>query len=190
MKTKQINSGRKHKSSDQIQRLWGDIGVVDAKNDLRVFIHPEDIRKATRKDPGCCVFAEACKRQFSATKVLFWRSVAYVELPGPGGLPRVERFLLSSVTRRLIENFDKGNDLGTNLGFDLIRPKPSMTLKAKTQRNRKTALLKGISKVKSKATRPNGRFNDPAIVIDLSVRNGSGRVQFKKELQVRHTEGA
>lgn len=107
--TVRTSSCRKTKSYDEIKRHWGDVEVIDAEKDLRVFIQPQDLRSAKAKDPGCCVFAQACKRQFAASKVLFWRSVAYVELPGPDGRRRVERFYLSSEMRDLIENFDKGN---------------------------------------------------------------------------------
>jgi len=192
MATKKVLGGSQ-KSLNEIQRVWGDIDVVDAKKDLRVFIQPEDVKRATRQDPGCCVFAEACKRQFSATKVLFWRSIAYVELPGPDGSRRVERFTLSPEMRDLIENFDKGNAVGTDAGFELKRPRPSTTLAASRQKNlkhrlRRKALLRGTCREDKKVNRGIARFKDPSIVVDLAVRNGSGRVQFKKELRARRTE--
>jgi hypothetical protein len=134
--TVRTSSCRKTKSYDEIKRHWGDVEVIDAEKDLRVFIQPQDLRSAKAKDPGCCVFAQACKRQFAASKVLFWRSVAYVELPGPDGRRRVERFYLSSEMRDLIENFDKGNQVATVAGFELKRPVPSETFDAKSARNK------------------------------------------------------
>lgn len=183
------------KSYEEIKRHWGQIEVVDAANNLRVFIQPEDVKSATAKDPGCCVFAQACKRQFAATKVLFWRSVAYVELPGPDGKRRVERFQLSSKMRALIENFDRGQPVETCAGFELRRPNAAQTLDGQAARNRaweakrKEALLKGtanghrrITAGVKKGSQGEGKYSKPAIVIDLEIRNGTGRVQFKKEL--------
>lgn len=187
MGTNENYRGSQSRSIDEIRRVWGDVEVVDAKKDLRVFVQPEDVTKATKRHPGCCVFAQACKRQFSATKVLFWRSVAYVELPGPGGRRRVERFILSSDMRDLIENFDKGNDVATLAGFELKAPGPSRTFEGGAARHRRRrelkrkALIKGISNGEKRGNQGEGRFSKPAIVVDLEVRNGSGRVQFKKQ---------
>lgn len=187
-KTKRHSSCGKTRSYDEIKRHWGDIEVVDAAKNLRVFIQPGDVIGATAKDPGCCVFAQACKRQFAASKVLFWKSVAYVELPGPNGKRRVERFLLSPDMRNLIENFDKGNPVATVAGFELKKPKPSATFVGKLETNRawrarrKQALLKGVSSSPKNGVQGEGKYSKPAIVVDLEVRDGKGRVQFKKSL--------
>lgn len=187
MATKENFRGKQSRSLDEIRRVWGDVQVVDARKDLRVFIEPEDVKKATKKDPGCCVFAQACKRQFAATKVLFWKSVAYVELPGPGGKRRVERFILSPDMRDLIENFDKGNQVPTLAGFELKAPGPSRTFEGNAARQRRAyelkrkALIKGVRKAEKRGNQGDGSYSKPSIVVDLEVRNGTGRVQFKKE---------
>jgi hypothetical protein len=183
--SKRTSSCLKTKSYDEIKRHWGDIEVVDAAKDLRVFIQPQDVSSARAKDPGCCVFAQACKRQFAASKVLFWRSVAYVELPGPDGKRRVERFSLSPQMRDLIENFDKGIPVPTVAGFELKKPKPSATFAGKLENNRRwravrrNALLKGIRSPHKRGVQGQGKYSKPAIVVDLEVRDGKGRVQFK-----------
>ena len=184
-KRKGMNSSWNTRSLDEIKRHWGDIEVIDARKDLRVFIQPEDVSSATTKDPGCCVFAQACKRQFAATKVLFWRSVAYVELPGPDGKRRVERFSLSSEMRELIENFDKGNRVATVAGFELKKPRPSETFSGKLARNKKRgerrrkALLNGTSIRPKRGIQGQGKYSKPAIAVDLEVRDGKGQVHFK-----------
>jgi len=181
---RRTSSCRKTKSYDEIKRHWGDVEVIDAEKDLRVFIQPQDIRSATAKDPGCCVFAQACKRQFAASKVLFWRSVAYVELPGPDGKRRVERFTLPSEMRDLIENFDRGNKVAEVAGFELKRPRPTETLEGKLKKNRawkerhRKALLNGTAR-RNSGSQGKGKYSKPAIVVDLEVRDGKGRVQFK-----------
>jgi hypothetical protein len=179
--------GTQSRSLEEIKRVWGDIEVVDAEKDLRVFVQPEDVKQATKKDPGCCVFAQACKRQFAATKVMFWRSVAYVELPGPSGKRRVERFILSSEMRDLIEDFDKGNEVATLAGFELKAPVGSRTFEGNAARHRRTralkrkALIKGVRKGNKRGRQGEGRYSKPSIVVDLEVRNGAGRVHFKNE---------
>lgn len=184
-KVERTSSFRKTKSYDEIKRHWGEIEVVDAAKDLRVFIQPEDVSSATAKDPGCCVFAQACKRQFAATKVLFWKSVAYVELPGPDGKRRVERFMLSPEMRDLIENFDRGNRVADVAGFELKKPVPSETFAGKSKRNkarkeqRKKALLNGTKTPQKRGIQGEGKYGKPVIVVDLQVRSGRGRVQFK-----------
>lgn len=184
-KAKRTSSCRKNKSYDEIKRHWGDVEVVDAEKDLRVFIQPEDVNSATAKHPGCCVFAQACKRQFAATKVLFWKSVAYVELPGVDGKKRVERFQLGPNMRELIENFDKGMPVAEMAGFELKKPRPSYTLDGLLAKNRaskqrrRAALIKGTRDKGSSGTgKGKGAYSKPAIVVDLEVRDGKGRVQF------------
>jgi hypothetical protein len=189
---KSATMSRKSKSLEEIKRHWGDLEVIDARKDLRVFIQPEDVRSATVKDPGCCVFAQACKRQFAASKVLFWRRVAYVELPGPDGKRRVERFILSREMRDLIENFDRGNPVADVAGFELKKPPPAETLAGKICKNRvwkekrRKALLKGTALGSRRSTpgakkgsQGDGKYSKPALVVDLEVRDGKGRVQFK-----------
>ena len=184
-------------ASVEIKRHWGDIEVVDSRKDLRVFVQPEDVKSAVQKDPGCCVFAQACKRQFAATKVLFWKSVAYVELPGPGGKRRVERFQLSSEMREMIEDFDKGKQVIPEAGFELKRVRDSERFeyrsekRAKSKERRKIALLKGTATGEKKGAQGEGAFSKPAIVVDLEVRNGKGRVHFKNDgasLMKKHGE--
>jgi hypothetical protein len=112
----------------EIIRTWGDVPVVDAKKDLRVFMTPEDLKGARIKDPSACVFARACRRMFHATKVLIFRTVAYVELPNEDGSRRVERFVVGPAMRDLIEAFDRGEGVIPSAGFTLRAPPKSETL--------------------------------------------------------------
>ena len=193
---KRTSASRNTKSYEHIRRHWGDIEVVDAANDLRVFVQPQDVASATTKDPGCCVFAQACKRQFAATKVMFWKSVAYVELPGPDGTRRVERFTMSPDMRNLVENFDQGKSVIPDAGFLLKAPRPSYTLddklaKQKRWKNRRKAKITGTRSGdvgadgrEQGAGRGKGAYSKPAIVIDTNVRSGRGQVQFREKAEV------
>src|SRR5260370_8698813 len=80
----------KDQGAFDIERLWGEVEVVDALENLRVMILPEDVEKAVRQDPACCVFAQACRRQFGSSKVLFYRTLAYADLRTEDGNVRAE----------------------------------------------------------------------------------------------------
>jgi hypothetical protein len=171
---------KKNKISDPVQnhikRLWGGLPVIDGEHDLRVFINQSDLDNAVRKDPGACVFAAACKRIFGSSKVLFFKSVAYVDLPDGNGARRVERFEMPDKMRELIEAFDRGEMTIPEAGFLLKVPKASFTLEYRRNISRKTrkraALLKGTASYPRKVSRP--------ILIDMSVRNGTGMTHFIK----------
>jgi len=169
--------------ASSVERFWEGIPVQDATNDLRIMIKPCDLTKASRKDPGHCVFARACKRSFGTKKVLFLRTVAYVELPDEKGETKVERFMMSDSVQQLISDFDKGNKVIPHGGFLLLAPIPTAQLDY--QRNyyeslhkrKKEALLRGErlqtqerKKVKESPHKPRA--------VNLEVRNGTGLVQF------------
>jgi hypothetical protein len=165
-------------SDKQVERFWGKIPVVDAKKELRVFILPDDVRNACPKDADSCVFALACKRACGASRVLFFRTIAYVELPDKSGKMRVERFMISDDMKELISRFDRGLPVQENAGFTLLVPKPSKTLdnirkvSANNQRKRAEGVL--VSR-KLCGTRRNA---DP---MQYLVRSGTGKVQFVNE---------
>jgi hypothetical protein len=169
----------------RVRRLLGkDVEIIDAKRELRVFIRPEDLAKAVIRDPGECVFAQACKRQFGAGTVFFWRSRAFVELPGEDGVRRVERFVLPKEMRKLIEDFDSGRTIIPEAGFLLNAPTESQTLEHERIRRRprrrlerereeaKKRLLGTTTPRVSEAGKPT-RLRDRLI-----IRSGAGQVHF------------
>ena len=165
------------KTHKEIVRLWGDLEVVDADRDLRVFVRPSDVTSARAKDPGNCVFAKACQRQFDASKVLFFKSVAYVDLPGDDGVRRVERFEMPPAMRALVESFDRGRPVRDVAGFELRKPRPSQRFSKKqfplaTRRKPGSDVETGAKKRKTTRKRR-------SLKVDLSVRNGMGRCHFK-----------
>lgn len=169
-----------------IRRLWGDVEVIDAKNDLRVFITEDDVKRATPKDPMLCVFARACMRTFRATKILFWRTVAYVELPDQDGKHHVERFIMPDRMRDLIEAFDRGEGVVPEAGFVLRAPGPSQTLdgemkRSANQRASERRKLLGRRDGEPGIGQGKGKYRDGSRVVDASVRNGTGAVHFTVE---------
>ncbi len=166
------------KAARAIRRLWGELEVVDAEKDLRVFIRPSDVKDARTKDPGHCVFAKACQRQFDATKVMFFKSVAYVDLPGVDGVRRVERFQMSPDMRKLVESFDRGKPFRDVAGFELRKPRPSYTLEALNERDKRR--IRPARRVKPGNVPPKRSRRMKPLRVDLSVRSGVGQVKFKK----------
>jgi hypothetical protein len=179
-------------AANTIRNLWGKTPVRDAKHDLRVMILPEDCKKATRKDPACCVFAQACLRSFGAPRAIFFRTVAYVEIPDESGKMWAERFVLPPEMRSLVEAFDRGEEIIPKAGFLLSAPrgqKRSEVQHAKRKRireaaaeRRKRAMVLGTS---LPAVNPKGKYPDAIIDIDLRVRNGTGAVHFTPKSKVK-----
>lgn len=171
-----------------VKRVWGDAPVIDARKELRVMILPDDLEGAKRQDPGCCVFARACKRAFNSTKVLFFRTLAYVELPDSKGNIRVERFVLSKEMRRLIEDFDKGSEVIPKAGF-VLKPPGARGLDALAAGHRKRRaaspeLRKREAVERRKRARIHGtrvdKSDDSARTVGGLVRSGTGEVHFTR----------
>lgn len=190
-------STNKNQTRMDIQRLFGDLPVVEATADLRLFIKECDVSSASRKDSGNCVFAQACKRQFDSLHSFFYLSFAYVALTQEDGSIALERFSVPKKMEQLIRDFDKGIPIKDLAGFLLRAPSKSQTLKGSRERNRKHAAKRRKEKhrsaslvgyVKSRTSGPQAK----ARVIDLDVRNGSGMVHFIKRLskKVKHDKAA
>lgn len=178
---------KRNMSEDQrlaVTREWGGIEVIDAVKELRVMVLPEDVEGATPKDPGCCVFARACKRCFQSTKVMFFRTRAYVELPDADGKLRVERFMLSREMRRLIADFDTGKGVVPKGGFILSPPPPSRSLNGRPPKSAAEMIHNAeICRRSRERKKILGTASDPlasAWSVDGLVRSGEGAVHFTR----------
>lgn len=159
--------------------------VYDAESDMRVSIFFEDTQRAVKADPGKCVFAEACRRQFGTQSMAFNRTTAYVEITDDKGEHRYERFVLDAAAQQLIADFDKGGNPSDLVGrsYVLRKPLPSKTLKyqreARRQKflRRREAALKGeVVETKTTPSRPGHKQLSHA---DLQVRDGRGMVAMR-----------
>jgi hypothetical protein len=168
------------KVRDEIVRLWGDLPVVDSTADLRIIITPEDVRRATRKDPSCCVFAQAAKRQLGSTKVLFYRNVAYVDMPDEQGHRRVERYVMPKSMRGLVEAFDRGQVNIPPGGFLLKAPSPSQTLSGHLVYQRRHQHRRKLAGQRLLPLRQQHAACERSVTVDLSVRSGTGYVHFSR----------
>lgn len=178
---------RNRKSTQEIVSLWGDIPVADADHDLRVFIRPEDLAGAKRKEPESCVFARACRRAFGSRRVMFLRSIAYVELADNSGKHRVERFVLGPGMRDLIESFDRGAGIIPEAGFLLKAPSKCRTMEYnRCKQRRRTQRLRSRERTQKKREGTYVRRGQQGVGANKStpiisdVRNGSGAVHFTR----------
>ena len=178
------------------KRYWDDMTVVEAKNQLRIFVTSEDCDGAVQKDWGHCVFARACERQFGSRRVAFFRTVAYVELPQPGGNHVVERFSINKETSKQIEAFDKHGILPEG-GFILDVPPLSFKLDEKKRAAKKRAEKKQKAVIHGtfegdnnqntkKSSLMKGPQRHPDMV--LNWRSGTGKVQFVNNGKINSAE--
>jgi hypothetical protein len=72
---------------------------------------------------------------FHTTKIMFWRAVAYVELPDSKGQPHVYRFYLNQGVRKQIEAFDLGGRLATKTMFTLKAPTAGRRFDSESKRD-------------------------------------------------------
>jgi hypothetical protein len=128
-------SSKRDRARREIERGWGDTPVVDAKDNVRIFITPEDLNGAITNHPAQCVLARACQRMFGTDKVLFFKRTAFVGLPDELGIERVERFMLGETVREVIRTFDRGEPIIPHAGVMLLAPSPSEKLEAKVRQN-------------------------------------------------------
>ena len=168
--------GQVHPDRAGLRRWFGNLEVIEAKAELRVQPNEEDIKNAIPNDPKNCVFSRACQRMWSSTAVVFFGTIAYVDLLDKNGVRHVERFTISSEGKRFIRAFDAKKPIRPK-GFVLLPPTASTTIEARNARSKKDrrrAVLKGKS-TGSNARRPKRKPTG----IRLSVfRNGTGMVQF------------
>lgn len=184
MKKQNHSEGRSAEIGNQITRRFGDLPIVDAKNDMRLVILHDDISKAKRQDFENCVFARACKRQYDSKKVLLMRTIAYISIPNEEGEQRVERFIISTKGRELIKKYDKGEKIEPGTSFVFKAPSPSMTLEAKRKKsieayhNRDKKSEEGEISDENSSKEKTSRKKE--VMGSVNVRNGTGLVQMKR----------
>jgi hypothetical protein len=169
--------GRSKHQDDAIKRYFDGMPVKDATDNLRVFVNRADIKTARRKDPGNCVYANACKRLYGSSAILFFRTIAYVDLPDEQGNRVVNRFHLNARVRGQIAEFDK-TGIAHPGGFLLSAPPHSGTLEVGRAytKARKKALLMG-----ERVVVPGNKMskkNHTSVSLVTDVRDGTGMAHF------------
>lgn len=178
------------RQAHEVRSIFGDLPIVEAKTDFVVYVNASDITEGVQGDANQCMFSLACKRAFGSQGVLFYPTVAYVDMLDPNDNSRriVMRFVLPQKTRERLERFDaEQNKGGSKDATFLLKAVPkSATLKqnAKNQRKRQRALRAGKHSIsvtrsegakKAHATRKQSQL--------LGIRDGLGKI-------VTHTKDA
>jgi hypothetical protein len=100
--------------------------VIDATSAVAINVTPKDITKSKIKDPGCCVMANAIKREYH-TEAMVSRSRVYIKILGR---EIYERFIVSQPLTKEINAFDRGGKFFTGK-YTLNPPLPNRRLGAK-----------------------------------------------------------
>jgi hypothetical protein len=124
------------KTANKLKIEFGDLEIIDAYGPLRLQPMRCDAEGAVRKDPTKCVFARTAQRMFGATKIIFWKTSAYVDLNGTDGVRHVERFIVRKDVLHQIEEFDRGKPFNEGNAFILYPPSHSHKLKVLRRQSR------------------------------------------------------
>lgn len=163
----------------RIKRIYKGMPVKDAKANLTVVVLAQDVSKGTRKDPSCCAFAQACKRLFNGDAI-FYKKIAYVELPDADGERYVHRFSLPLSATKLIMEYDRTGKFPAGVGINLLSPRKEGTLDAlrryhHTYHKERNAIKRYKNKNGIKARKYTAKT--PRL-FDTSVRNGTGSMHL------------
>lgn len=118
--------------------------VIDAPEGLDIYVSPQDIREATRKDAGCCALAKAFQRAFGAISMKVMSSRCEILMPSDdGSIKEWSRFTFSERTRKFIADFDAGTPVQPGR-YKMQAPRPSERLnnENKAKRSKKAAARK------------------------------------------------
>jgi len=114
----------KYVSQYKVNGKW----VIDADEPVTVRITRGDISKAAALDPGCCVMANAIKRQYK-TEARVHRSRVFLLIPGEKhkGEDVYRRFVVGAKLHKEIHAFDRGGKFFTG-EYTLNPPLPNRRL--------------------------------------------------------------
>lgn len=171
----QKRGSRPKREKEAMDRFFRGLPVEEATSSLLIVANNNDANGAERGDPANCALAQACKRLFNSTAVLFFRRIAYIDIPNAKGERVVQRFQVPRLTRDAVVRFDLTGEFPPG-GFKLNPPNPSETLAGQLegQKRRHQAALRGERIVAS-----NGRSSTRSDPLTLEgVRSGKGMVQF------------
>lgn len=172
------------RQAEEVRSIFGGLEIVESKTDFVVYVTAEEHQTGVRGDPNNCMFSNACKRALGSRGVLFYPTVAYVDMIDPHDQSRriVVRFALPKQTRQALEDFDAevGGFKEASFLLKAIRPSERMAVKAKRDRERRKAQrLSPVEKTEAKseaAKKGHKTRRDKAL---LGVRSGTGQVHTR-----------
>ena len=167
------------RQSIAVRNILGEYPVVEATADILIYVSAADAADAVPGDPNNCIFAKACKRSYGSRGVLFFPTVAYIDMPNEAGERVVFRARVKESTRKAIEMLDLVGERREGT-FRLYAMPKSNTLAAlkKTSEKRQKAMKKGkhaISPTRSEAAKKSNAERRAARYVGL--RDGLGVVR-------------
>jgi len=166
----------------EVRRLLGDYRVIDAKTDMIVYVNLQDQELGVPGDPNNCMFSRACKRAFGSHGVLFYPTVAYVDMLNPDDQDErvVYRFRLPKATRERLERFEWDRSHTVEASFRLLAIPKALRIETrrKNQKQREADIRSGkrtIDPVQSARTRA-GAQKRKALQSLLGIRSGQGQI--------------
>lgn len=165
--------GRSPEQVRILHNVYGDMKVVEAKANLLILPNSDDVSKAERNNICKCVFAQASRRLYGSRAVVFFKSVAYVDLPNANGIREVNRFTISSEMARAIVKFDKTGEARPG-GFVLRLPCKSKTLQALRVNDAKKRNKPGFREKRKKAEKEyfkRRKYHRKSVLMGLAVSN-------------------
>lgn len=95
----------------EVRQFFGDYPIIEATADTFIYVSADDAAMAIPGDARRCSFANACKRSYGSRGVLFYKTVAYIDMKYPvTGEHVVFRFAIKEETRKAIEALDLDGD--------------------------------------------------------------------------------
>jgi hypothetical protein len=115
-----------------LDQIFGkDIETYDATFPLRVQPTEADMVGADPKDPFNCFFVRAIKRMYGSYAVVFWKTIAYVDLINGQGVRCIYRFSVPKDATVRLGRFDRGEDFPKGAAITLLPPTKAETLQQK-----------------------------------------------------------
>ena len=71
------------RQAEEVRSIFGDLEIVEARVDHVVYVTALEHEHGKRGDPNKCMFSEACKRALGSKAVLFYPTVAYIDIIDP-----------------------------------------------------------------------------------------------------------
>ena len=152
-----------------------DFPVIDAVATIDIYVSPQDILEATRKDRGCCALAKAFARSLGAISMNIMGTRCQVLKPSEdGSLREWSRYTFGTKTKRFVQDFDAGIPVQPGL-YTMQAPRPSerlnSTTKAERARKARARAKLGITKPQSKRKRKT--------LVNSATRNFTGKNAHK-----------
>jgi|SRR5215471_2956169 len=122
-----------------LRKVFGDLPVVDATSDLKLFPQQSDFASGVPLDPHRCGFARCGRRQVGATAALVFFYTSYFDHVGEDGVQRIYRYSNGTRVRSIARKFDRrgASAVNTDRAFIFHPPSHSNTLRRQRAKGRR-----------------------------------------------------